>query len=99
VVTAVLQSLLALFKAIPVLKQAWDELIVAYTASQYANMKAENAAAIRKAIYEYDQRDLEKLLDPNRAGLPSGIDGVLPADSIPIAGVPDSGKSPSSNLD
>ena len=74
-VTSILGILLAAFKAIPPLKDLWDQIVVEYTTTQLANMKKENALAIRKAIFEKDQRDLEKLLDPTKSGEASGLPG------------------------
>lgn len=79
----VLAVLLAFFKALPILKTFWDGLVAAYIAREVSKMKKENVEAIRKAVDEHDQREIEKLLGSPKAGLPSGIPGTEQRDSLP----------------
>ena len=51
-------------------------LAVMYVTSQINKLHESDKEAIRKAIYEHDQRDLEKQIGSTRPGEPSGIGGV-----------------------
>lgn len=81
--TNVLAVLLAIFKAIPALKDFWDQLVANYIAAEIARMADENQNAIRKALSETDQRPIEDVIKSPRAGLPSGIDGTDIVDELP----------------
>lgn len=81
-----LQFLLAAFKVIPVLKNIWDELVAEYVAKKIEEMKRENREAIKKAINDYDQRELEKALGNPNPGEHSGLPGTVIVDELP--GVP-----------
>lgn len=85
-ISAIFNFLLALFKIIPVLKGFWDDLVTMYIERQIENLKAENKAAIRKAIDEKDQRDIEKLLGSDHTGMPSGISGTTIVHTLPNVG-------------
>lgn len=78
--------ILAALKAIPALKDLFDEIASAWVAYSIASMKKELADAIVKATKEHDQRDLEKYIGSPRAGLPSGDKGAEIVDELP--GVP-----------
>jgi hypothetical protein len=52
--------ILAVLKAIPVLDSWFQQLTVLYFNAQVSKMKAENRDAVKKALDEHDQRDLEK---------------------------------------
>lgn len=74
--SSVIGLLLAIFKAVPALKALWEQLLVLWLHSQIEGMKKENRNAIKKAIHDYDQRELEGLLGNPRAGEHSGLPGT-----------------------
>ena len=84
---AIIPMLTAIFKAIPALKDLFDQFVVAYTKSQIENIKKDYLNAIKTAINDRDQRDIEKALGSPRAGLPSGNTGAQIVDHV--IGVPD----------
>lgn len=65
-------TILAVLKAIPVLDSWFQQLAVLYFNMQVSNMKAENRDAVRKALAEHDQRDLEKATGNPNPGQHSG---------------------------
>lgn len=79
--------LFAIIKYVPVVKELWDRLLTEYIKMQIEQMRKADIEAIRKAIYEKDQRDLEGQLF-NNPGKPSGLDGVINVPELP--GVPNS---------
>lgn len=79
----ILSFLTALFQSVPDLKKIWDDVISAYINSQIESMTAENKAAIRKAVYEQDQRDLEHAIGSPREGAASDIPGTSHRDNLP----------------
>lgn len=74
-VSTILQLLLALFELIPVLKTTWEQLVTLWINTQVDKMSKENREAIRKAVYEYDQRALEGIIN-ERPGEASGLPGT-----------------------
>jgi flagellar biosynthesis protein FliP len=78
----VISLLISIFTAVPALKQLWDQIIAAYIATQINTIKEEYKAAIRKAIYEHDQRDLEQAMGSAKSGEASGISGAVIVDDI-----------------
>lgn len=78
-----LSLLLAVFKAIPILQGWFESLVAGYIATQIAQMKDENRAAIKKAIETQDQRDLEAALGNPHPGEASGIPGTQIRDTLP----------------
>ena len=81
-----LSAIVAIINLIPQLKAGFEALMAYYVQTQIASIKKEYSDAIRKAIDEHDQRDLERAIGSPRAGLPSGLNGTHIVDSIP--GVP-----------
>lgn len=75
--------LTALFKAIPVLKEWFDDLITAYVNHSIDTMRKENREALGKALNGRDQRDLEKAIGSPTAGKPSGDPGTIISDRPP----------------
>lgn len=73
-------------KAIPVIDKWIQQFIVYYTNKKIDEMERENVAALKKAIYEYDQRDLEKAIGNPNAGEESHAPGSEIVDDLP--GVP-----------
>lgn len=64
--------------------KAWfDDLVAFYVKLKIASMKRENREAIRKALHEQDQRDLEGAVGNPYPGEPSGDDGVTIVDAPP----------------
>jgi hypothetical protein len=78
-----LAALLAIFKAVPMIKSAFEDLISLYVNSQISSMKRENRDAIKKAIEKQDQRDLENIIGSPHAGKPSGHEGTTIVDTLP----------------
>ena len=94
-----LNTIIAIITAIPALNSMFQTLVTAYTASKLAQMKRENVDAIRKAIYEFDQRNLESAIGSPTPGQPSGDAGAVIIDHPPAGiGVPDKGPSASGSL-
>lgn len=85
-IAAVFGGLVAFFKAIPIVNSWVQTFVVWYVNSQIDAMKAEDVAALKKAVIEKDQRDLEKAIGNPNAGGASGIPGVEHRDTLP--GVP-----------
>jgi len=81
--TTALSIILAVFKSIPVLKEWFDKLVVLYVNYQIDNMKEDDRKAIRKAIDEQDQRDLETQIGNPNAGERSNLPGTELRDSLP----------------
>jgi hypothetical protein len=86
-ISTILSIALAVFKAVPILKEVWDQLIALYISREIAAMKQENKDAIRKAMDEHDQRDIEKALGSKRAGEHSGSTDTVVVDSLPNVGM------------
>jgi hypothetical protein len=82
----IIPLLTAIFKMVPALKDLFDQFIVAYTKHQIETIDAAYLAAIKKAINDKDQRDIEKALGSPRAGEQSGIGGTEIRKDLP--GVP-----------
>ena len=81
-VTAIFALITAIAQAIPVFAKWLEQFNVWYINQQIDKMAAENVAAIKKAIQEKDQRDLEKALGNPNAGEPSNLPGVTQRDTI-----------------
>lgn len=91
--SAVFSAVAAFFSSIPVLGRLVEQFIAWYVNEQIDKMSSENAAIIKKAIEEKDQRDLEKTMGSSKAGKPSGIDGTTVVGSlpgVPVRGMPNS---------
>lgn len=80
----IIALLLSIFKAVPALKQLWDQILAAYIASQINTFNDEIKAAIRKAIHEHDQRDLEQAIGSVKSGEASGIPGAVVVDNLEL---------------
>lgn len=74
-------GLVAFFKAIPALKDIFDKFIAFYIQRELENIKKENSDAIRRAVNEKDQRDIEKMLGSKHEGQPTGLGEIV--DSLP----------------
>lgn len=75
--------ILALLKAIPTIKQWVDAFISMYVQHEISSMHENDKKAIRKAINEHDQRDLEKQIGNSNAGEESHLPGTELRDSLP----------------
>jgi hypothetical protein len=73
----------AIIKAIPAVKSWWDQLVTFYVNKELENFKEADRAALRKAIHEQDQRDLEKQLGNPNAGEPSNAPGSVIVGELP----------------
>jgi hypothetical protein len=80
---AIFSAIVGIINLIPVVKGWIDSFIAYYVGKQIESMKAENMAAIRKAVHEQDQRDAERALGNPQAGEPSDIPGTVIRDSLP----------------
>lgn len=80
---SIIAAILAIAKAIPVIDTWIEQLSAAYVASRLATMKKENSDAIRKALVDHDQRDLEKAIGSPNAGQKSGDSGAVITDKPP----------------
>lgn len=76
-------ALLAVIRALPIIKGWVDDFVAFYVDRQIAQMKRENLAAIRRVLMEQDQRDLEKVIGSPRAGEVSGDPNTQIRDSLP----------------
>lgn len=91
---SIITGIVGLIKAIPVFDSWFQQLAALYVQSAIHSMQKENVDALRKAINEKDQRDLEKAIGNPNHGAPSGYGTIR--DSIP--GVPKSPGSAGSNV-
>jgi hypothetical protein len=65
---AFLSTVLAIFKAIPILQLWFDGFVKLYVERTIDNMKSNIRDGIKKALADKDQRDLEKAYNNPRAG-------------------------------
>ena len=72
---AIFSFLLAFLKAVPVLNSWFEQFVAFYTNAAIDRMQKENRDAVRKAVQEYDQRELEKAVGNPNPGEPSGQQG------------------------
>jgi hypothetical protein len=100
---SVFSIIVAIITAIPKVKAFWDQLLAFYVQSKIDDFKEADRAAIRKAIREHDQRDLEKQIGNRRPGEPSRLPGtdIVNHNVIPDGVLQNStkGRNPSNNLD
>lgn len=79
----VIALIISVSKTFLAIKEWVDLFIVEYTKEQVKDMKKENRDAIKKAIEQQDQRDLEKSMGSTKVGEPSGIQGTEIVDTLP----------------
>ena len=72
-----------LLKAIPSIKGWWDQFMAFYIAHEIEKLHEADKAAIRKAIYEHDQRDLERQIGNSNPGEVSNTPGAIIIDELP----------------
>jgi hypothetical protein len=82
-IATVLSLLLALFKAIPALKDMWERLLAMYIERQQAMLKEELRLAIYNAIHQKDQRGIEEVIRNPNHGKPIEIPDSQIVDSLP----------------
>jgi hypothetical protein len=82
-IASVIGLLTAIFKAVPAIKEWWDQLLVAYVMYAKNEIKKENREAIERALKNDDQRSIEIQLGADVAGLPSGAPGAVIVDDLP----------------
>jgi hypothetical protein len=80
---AIISSIIAVAKAVPIVQTWLEQLSVAYYTAMYSNFKKENKEACDKAKYEHDQRAIEKQMGSAFAGKPSEEQGTTIDDSLP----------------
>lgn len=73
----------AVIKAIPIVKDWFDKFMTWYIAQGVAHLKEADREAIRKAIDEQDQRDLEKQIGDREPGEASHLPGTGIVDILP----------------
>lgn len=78
-----METFVAIVKAIPALKDLFDQIVAAYVSSQIQGMKQAHRDGIRKAVQEQDQRDLERAIGNPQAGEHSGLPSTEIRDSLP----------------
>ncbi len=75
--------IISISKAVPIVNDWIQELIVAFTNQRIDSMSKENRESIKKAIEQKDQRDLERAMGSINAGELSGIPGTVVVDKLP----------------
>lgn len=73
----------ALIKAIPIVKSWVDQFSAWYVERAIREMKDADKKALRKAVYDQDQRDLERQLGNSHPGEVSGIGGTDIVSTLP----------------
>jgi hypothetical protein len=66
----ILNVLLAAFKAVPLLKELFDRLLVMYLQKEAEKLKEEIRLGIYNAVAQKDQRGLEEAIGNTNAGKP-----------------------------
>jgi len=80
---AIVSLLIAIFKAIPALERQWDAAVVAYIKQRRDVLRKETRDAIKKALDDQDQIDLENSMGAVEAGQQSHRPGAVLVDSLP----------------
>jgi hypothetical protein len=65
---SIISLLLAIFKAVPILKDVWERLLAGYIAHKDAELKEELRLAIYNAVAQKDQRGIEEVIGNPNAG-------------------------------
>lgn len=76
-------TILAIIRAIPAVKSWYDQLTALYVQAEIARMRHADREAIRKAVFDHDQRELEKQLGNPHPGEASGLPGTHVVDTLP----------------
>jgi hypothetical protein len=78
----ILGVLLALFKAVPAMKDWWEQLLALYVERQKELLNREIREAIIHALVEQDQRPIEKVIGSPHAGKPVNVPDSEIVDSV-----------------
>ena len=78
-----ISTIVSIIKAISALDNLFQLVMVAYTQSQIASMRAENREAIKRSIAEHDQREAERVIGNPNPGEASGEEGTQIVDAPP----------------
>ncbi len=76
------KALLILIGLVPQFKKIWDQLVAEYIKTQIDKMHNDDKEAIKKAVYDYDQRQIEWQLGNRSPGEHSFIPGTMVVDDI-----------------
>jgi hypothetical protein len=79
----IISGLVGLIKAIPIIDRWFQSLLTFYVNSQIDKMERANFEAVKKAIYDRDQRDLEKAIGSPNAGESSHNPDTVIVDGLP----------------
>jgi hypothetical protein len=82
-VGTILNILLALFKAVPVVKAMWDRLLLMYIEREAAKLDEEIRLGLYNAVAQKDQRGLEEAMGNPNHGKPVDIEDSQIVDSLP----------------
>jgi divalent metal cation (Fe/Co/Zn/Cd) transporter len=74
--TTIIAVVLAASRAVPIIDTWIQLLITAYVNYAVDRMSYENWTALKKAVNDKDQRDLEKAIGNPNAGEPSGVGDI-----------------------
>lgn len=78
----IVSLLLAIFKAVPVLKDTWERLLAMYISHKDAQLKEELRLAIYNAVHQKDQRGIEEVIGNPNAGRPVDVPDSQIVDSV-----------------
>lgn len=79
----ILNILLAAFKAVPMLKEVWERLLLMYIEKKQAELAEEIRLGIYNAVAQKDQRGIEEAIGAPNAGKPVEIPDSQIVDSLP----------------
>jgi hypothetical protein len=79
----ILNVLLVAFKAVPMLKDVWDRLLIMYLEKEAAKLKEEIRLGIYNAVHQKDQRGLEEAIGNPNYGKPVDVPDSQIVDSLP----------------
>lgn len=79
----ILAIIMAIAKDVPIVDGWIKQLTTAYMLAKIAKMDKANRDALKKAIEEGDQRDLEIAMGSSGAGEMSGVPGSVVVDKLP----------------
>jgi len=80
---SIISLLLAIAKAIPIVDKWIQTLVAQYVNLRIETMRSENIKAIRSALIDHDQRELERSIGSKTPGEVSGDAGAVIVDKLP----------------
>jgi hypothetical protein len=90
ILVTIFSAVLAVLRSAPALAglalkfiSAVENFVTWFINNRIDQMAKENRDAIKKAVVDQDQRDLEKAIGSPTAGEPSGIPGTVIRDALP----------------